>query len=84
MTYFWIFLNIHLNIIELRFFFNLLFFERYIKKIFKKILLKTMKKQWFKGAHVAPNNVVGPSYLSNWVYQFIECIVMRKEVTCLV
>jgi hypothetical protein len=25
---------------------------------------------------VAPNSVVGPSYLSNWVYQFIECITL--------
>jgi hypothetical protein len=50
-----------------------MFFERHIKKIFKNSLKNNKKNNGLKGAHMAPNSVVGHSYLSNWVYQFIEC-----------
>jgi hypothetical protein len=41
-----------------------MFFERRINFL-KNILIKPTKQQWSKGAHVTPNSVVGPSYLSN-------------------
>ncbi len=59
----WIFLNIHLNIIV--FFLNQ-DFKCFLKDTFKKILrihfFKTTKKQWSKGAGVAPYNMVGLNY----------------------
>jgi hypothetical protein len=41
-----------------------MFFERCNKKILKRFFKKTMKKQWSKGAHVAPYNMVGPSWFN--------------------
>jgi hypothetical protein len=55
---FWDFLNIHLNIIVLRFFFKILMFllKTYLK--YSKNILRVM--QWSKGACVVPNSMVGP------------------------
>jgi hypothetical protein len=57
MTYIWIFKNMHINIIELIFFFKLMFIlKRYLK--YSKNILRV--KQWSKGACVVPNSMVGP------------------------
>jgi hypothetical protein len=56
MTYFWIFFNVHLNIIvSKKKKINLMFLKRYIKKILKRFFLKQQNKKWSKGACV-----VGP------------------------
>ncbi len=44
MTYFWIFFNVHLNIIVSKKKFNLMFFKRHIKNIFKRLKKKNPKK----------------------------------------
>jgi hypothetical protein len=45
------------------------FFLKDILKYSKNIL---RIKQWFKGAHVIPNKVVGPNYIKNY-YDLLMC-----------
>jgi hypothetical protein len=48
-----------------------MFFEIHIKKILRISFKKRMKKNWFKGASVAPNSMVGP--ICNFVFEINDC-----------
>ncbi len=75
MTYYEIFFNTHLNIIILRKFkYFKYFFERHIKRIQNFLFKNITKNQWFKGAHMVPNSMVGPYPPPSFFYPLFQLV----------